>query len=200
MQIYIGDDTETGGLSSAQHSLLTAYFGFYVLESENPTKYKLIDELDLAVKDPTGKYRVTPQAMAVNKINLIEHDKVAIPVMDAAKLLYDKVMLHTEGGKHKMINIGQNIPFDEGFIFANLMPRSIWENFVMKDPKEKLDTKVILKKAKDQGKIPKDQSISLGAIAKFLEIDIAEGELHGAKYDTQLCVKVLEKAQDKYGK
>lgn len=197
MDIYMAFDCETGGLSSAEHSLLTGHFAFMTREGN---KFTVIDDLDLALKDPTGKYRTTYEAMNVNKIDLKEHDKIAIECIEGSKLLFEKIEKHSNRGQNKIILVGQNIPFDEGFVFSYLIPKTVWAKYFLTDPKQKLDTKSILKKAKDSGKIPKDQSISLGPAAKFLGIEVTDSELHGAKYDTLTCIKVLEKALEKYGK
>lgn len=185
-------DTETGGLKPDQHSLLTAYFAFC---TQNPDgTYKIIDELDLSLLDPRGQYYVTEQAMAINKINLNELQKVAISCVDGAKLLFEKIKLHTDEGRKKITMIGQNVPFDEGFVNAYLIPKTVWANYMYVDPKFKLDTKVILKEKQRQGKIPRDQKLSLGDAAKFLGIEVNDSDLHGARYDTLTCIKVLEKA------
>lgn len=191
--IYMGFDTETGGFKPAEHSLLTAYFGFATLQMDG--SYKIFDELDLAMKDPTGKYRVTQGAMDVNKINLVEHDKVAITCIEAAKLLFAKLEEITKGGTIKIIPVGQNIPFDESFVWVNLMPKSVWERYFYTNPKDKKDTKVLLKQKQTQGKIPKGQSLSLGPAAHFLGVKVDDGQLHGAKYDTHTTFGVLEKVE-----
>lgn len=189
MEIYLAFDCETGGLSAVEHSLLTVYFAFCTEES--PNKFKIIDELDLSLLDPTGNYRVTQEAMDLNKIDLTEHGKVAILSIEASRLLFEKLEKHTECGRRKLTLIGQNIPFDESFVTINLIPKTIWEKYTYKD---RLDTKDLLKKAKNQGKIPKGQSLSLGPVANWLGIQVQGDKLHGAKYDTLLCLQVLEKA------
>jgi DNA polymerase III epsilon subunit-like protein len=192
MDIYMAFDTETGGLNAENHSLLTAYFAFCVQKDDGT--YQIIDELDLSLLDPYGEYRVTQEALSINKINLTELKKNGISCRDAAKLLFDKIKHHTIDGRKKITLIGQNISFDEKFINTYLIPKSVWANYMYLDPKFKLDTKVILKQKQKQGKIPKDQSLSLGPAAKFLGIEVDTNNLHGAKYDTLMCIKVLEKA------
>lgn len=189
MEIYLALDCETGGLSSVDHSLLTAYFAFCIEES--PNKFKIIDELELSLLDSTGNYRTTPEAMAINKIDLVSLKENAINPLEASKLLFEKIQKHTDNGKRKLTLIGQNIPFDEKFITVNLIPKTIWEKYTYNI---KLDTRELLKKAKSQGKIPKEQSLSLGSIANWFGIEVASDQLHGAKYDTLLCIQVLEKA------
>jgi DNA polymerase III alpha subunit (gram-positive type) len=189
MEIYLAFDTETGGLSPVNNSLLTAYFAFCVKVSED--KFKIIDELDLALTDPVG-YRVTQEALNINKINLKELQKTAITPAEAAKLLFQKLEKHTQNGNKKLTLIGQNIPFDEEFITLNLIPKTVWNKYVFQS--DRLDTREILKKAKNQGKIPREQSLSLGAIANWLGVNVDQTKLHGAKYDTLVCIQVLEKA------
>lgn len=183
-------DVESGGLSPSENSLLTAYFAFCIEES--PNKFKVIDELDLSFLDPTGRYRVTPEAMQINKIDLSQLKQNSISVVDGARLLFEKIQMHTDNGRKKLTLIGQNIPFDEGFITVNLIPKTMWEKYTYQ--KDKLDTSVILKKAKNQGKIPKSQSLKLGEIASWLGVEVDKTQLHGAKYDTLVCIQVLEKA------
>lgn len=183
-------DCETGGLDPIEHSLLTAYFAFCIEEA--PNKFRIIDELDLSLLDSVGKYRVTREAMDINKIDLSELLKVAISPTEAAKLLYDKLRMHTDDGRKKLTLIGQNITFDENFVTMNLIPKTIWEKYTYQ--KDRLDTNVILKNAKKQGKIPKEQSLRLGEIANYLGVKVDQDKLHGAKYDTLVCIQVLEKA------
>ena len=66
---YLAFDTETGGLISGV-ALLTSHF--LVLDND----LKVLDELELTTKPNNGHYVIAPEALEVNKINLIEHHKI----------------------------------------------------------------------------------------------------------------------------
>lgn len=189
MDYYMAFDTETGGLKPEKHSLLTAYFAFCIKNDKD--EFEVIDDLSLSLLDPTGEFRITPQAMEVNRIDLRKHRTEAISPIEGARLLFEKMEKYSKGGKITLI--GQNIPFDEGFINVNLIPKSIWGNMVYVDPKMKRDTREILGAMKMQGKIPAAQSLSLGKVAEYLGVSVDSESLHNAKYDVLLTIKVLEK-------
>lgn len=79
---YIVIDTETGGIGR-DVSLLSAYFG--VLD-EN---FNLLDELELFVRPDNHIYQVTAEALGINKINLVEHEKKAVTYKEAGTKLFN---------------------------------------------------------------------------------------------------------------
>jgi len=183
MNKYLALDTETGGLDY-DCSLLTAYF--VVLDSDMKT---VLGELELKVK-PNAKapYRVTVEALGINKINLLEHDKVAVTESEAGKQLMDFLQAHNQDGRNKLIPIGQNVIFDEMFIWEHLLSKANWQKFVSY---RRLDTGTVAEFLRYTGHIPTDVKGSLVAIASFLDVNFPNA--HDAKADTLATVRVLRK-------
>ena len=103
---YVAFDNETGGLTK-DCSLLTSHF---IIADE---QLNVIEELGLVIKPNDHQpYRVQATALAVNKINLIEHDKVAITQSEAAQKLFLFLKKHSNNGQIKLIPIGHNVSFD----------------------------------------------------------------------------------------
>lgn len=183
MDRYIAFDCETGGLNP-DSSLLTVYF--VVLDSDLTT---ILGELDLKVKpNAGGSYKVSGEALGINKINLIEHDKIAITEGEAAQKLYAFLQLHNPMGSHKLIPVGHNVVFDELFIKEHLISSANWGKFVSY---RHLDTGGISELLRATGHMPRDVKGSLGSIAEFLNIKFDDA--HTAKGDTLATVKVLRK-------
>jgi len=107
-------DTETGGLDPKEASLLTAYFE--VLD-EN---FNTIDSLNLLVKPDDDLIKANQQALAINKINIEEHVKGAIPYKTAKEIL--KAFLAKHSSKYdKLTPVAHNIDFDLGFVGEHLL-------------------------------------------------------------------------------
>jgi len=179
---YIAFDTETGGLDPKKHSLLTAYF----VALDN--KLNIVDELELAVKDSENGYIVTASALAVNKINLIKHDEVAIEKKEAANRLKFFIERMTEmNGGNKLIPIAHNIEFDMNFINNQLL-----SNFTKLISHRKMCTSVITRFLSLSEEIPKNVGGSLSKIAKRMGIKFNKDGPHNAKSDVEVTVKLLK--------
>lgn len=193
MNKYIAFDCETGGLTS-DCSLLTAYF--VVLDHELKT---VLGELELKVKPNDGLYKVTAEALSINKINLEEHDKIAISESEAGKQLIEFLQTHNRDGRTKLIPIGQNVAFDEMFIWEHLLSMANWQKYVSY---RRLDTGAVAEFFRFTGHIPTEVRGSLGSIAQFLDISFPNA--HTAKFDTLTTVKVVRRMkkliEDKNGK
>lgn len=180
---YVGLDCETGGLLAKDCSLLTVFFGIFNQNLE------LTSELPLIIKPDDNKpYAVTAGALEVNKINLIEHDKVAISESDARTRLYNFLKMESNGGKVKLVPIGQNVKFDIDFVNAHLINKQGWDYFCSY---RALDTGTIGQFLRMVGLIPYSVTGSLGSYAKFYGIT-PPGALHDAKTDTLVTVMVLK--------
>ena len=94
MTRFLAFDAETGGIG-ADKALLTLYF---IVLNE---KFEVLDELDLRIKPNDDIYHVTAEALEINKINLVEHDKVALTDKAAGQVLYPFLEKHSEKGKIK---------------------------------------------------------------------------------------------------
>lgn len=185
MKKYFIFDCETGGTSS-DVSLLTVY-GMVLNERLEPT-----DTINLAIKPTNGKYIVQAGAMAVNKINLIEHDKTAISEKEAAVQFYD--FAFRNGANEKMIPIGHNVSMDIEFVKNHLMKDresaegNCWHKFFSY---HKIDTATITQFLMLAGKLPNDLSGSLESLAKFFNLSYEKA--HNAEFDTKLTLEILKR-------
>ena len=118
---YLVIDTESGS-RHASSTLLTVYF--LVVNSE----FRTMGDLYLQLK-PGGEdhYIVDAQGLAVNKINLVEHDKIAITCKQAKPLLYEFLKKHAERGR--LTPLGHAIKGDIRRIIDNLIHEGSWEQF-----------------------------------------------------------------------
>lgn len=178
--MYLVFDTETGGLST-DCSLLTAYF---VVLNE---KLEVQETLSLVLRPENGAYIVDASALDVNKINLIEHDKVAVPYTRGAQLLLDLLARYTLDG-NKLTPIGWNIiSFDLPFIHAYLVDKKTWERYCSYHIVDLCSSAKFLQIA---GVLPKGR-LRLKDVADFFGLDTSM--LHTAKQDTVLTIEVGRK-------
>lgn len=184
MKYFLGVDTETGGISE-ETSLLTAYYGFYQL---NNSKFTLLDDLDLKIKPNDGIYRVTSEGMNVNKINLIEHDKIAIYEKFAGQQLYKKLQEWFVISKDKIVPVGHNVYFDINRTTDRLISKGSWETFVSY---RAMDTCTLAQFYRICGKLPADISCSLSHLAGYYKVQVT-GKHHEAKCDVEMTMGVLE--------
>lgn len=175
-------DTETGGIGDDK-SLLTAYF--MVVEGE-----KILDELYLYTKPNEGGYVVTAEALDINKINLIEHDKKALTYKQAGTELYKFLLNNSNAGAEKLVPLGHNVNFDIEFIWDKLIGRSTWETFV---GYRKLDTGTISQFLIESGKLPVTLTASLGKLAEYFKVCNPTTVFHDAKDDTLMTWAVYKK-------
>lgn len=173
-------DCEMGG-RDLKYSLLTSYL---MVTDEN---FKIIGSLSLKVKPDDGDYLVSGQGMSVNKINLMEHDKIAIPYKQAKPLLYDFLKQHANGGR--LTPVGHGVRGDIDFLLKYLISPGSWEQYCTY---HYMDTSVILQYLRAIGKMPVDQDGSVGALAKYLGIPV-NGDLHDEEVDTKTTAAILEK-------
>ena len=179
---YLCFDVEAGGVTE-DHSLLSAYF--VVIDEDLKTIH---GELDLLVKPDDGNYIVSAQALEVNKINLIEHDKVAITESKAGQLLYNFLKTHSPDGP-KLTPLGHNIAFDVQFIKKHLLNKAFnqYVSYRM------LDTSSIIQLMKLRGTVSRDLAGSLSEIAAYFGISTITNVPHTAKGDTWMVIEILRK-------
>lgn len=177
---FLAFDCETGGLAK-ERSLLTVYF--VALDQD----FRVLGELDLKIKpDDDGPYLVDGQALEVNGINLVEHDKVAIPMKEAKRRLYEFLSKHKPEGSGKLIPIGQNIWFDIDCVNRHMLAKKVWDQFVSYHP---VDTAGIATVMKLLGIIPRQEKTRLTNLAQMFNVPLTNA--HDAKADTVATIKVL---------
>ncbi len=177
---FLAFDCETGGLEN-DRSLLTAYFIAY---DEN---FQMLGELDLKIKpDDGGAYIVNAQGLGINKIDLVEHDKVAIPLKQAKRALYDFLAKHKPEGKGKFIPVGQNTHFDIDYLQQHMLSKKVWDNFVSYHAIDTAGLAVVMKLL---GMIPRSEKTNLSNLAEIFGTPLVNA--HDAKADTVATVKVF---------
>lgn len=184
---YLVTDVETGGFEGT--SLLTAYFA--ILNEQ----LNIVNDLYLFVKPNDGIYHIDPQAMVVNKIDLITHDAKAITYKEAGQKLYAFLDANTNGGEFKPQPLGHNVYFDIDRIKADLISPGSWGKMVSY---RLIDTGVVGSFLKDSGKIPSDISGSLGSYCQYFGIDTQRA--HDAQGDCVMVMNLYRKMKELIGK
>lgn len=175
-------DTETGGLDSNEQSILS--FGAVVLEGG-----KIIDSIEVFINE--NPIIATPQALAVNKIDLEWLRKNGISPLAAVTNIAAFVTMHFGRTKAKLG--GQNIGFDLGF--AKRLWRLVYGDSFMQ-VWEKLfshrthDTMHVLRFLGAAGVLPSAGG-DLESAADFLGIDLSDFKRHSARDDARLTAMVL---------
>ena len=182
MTNYFLFDTETGG-TKKETSLLTV-FG-YILNEE----LTIMDEFSAAIRPEGGLYIVEAEGLGVNKINIIEHDKVATPIFDV-KLKFKNFICkwNFNSGVQKITPIGHNVRFDVKFVKNHIMPD--WDIYF---DRRQIDTAGISKFLCLSGILPSFVSYKLSDVARSIGLTVKEEDLHTAKGDVDLALAVLRK-------
>lgn len=185
---FLGHDAETGGVKPSVHTLLTHYFGVFALDQG---KFSLRAELDLKIKPASGNYVVTAEALGVNKIDLVKHDKEAVTLEVASEKLYYFLKEHSDDGRQRLVRMGHNEPFDKDFLINNLLREEVWKKFT--DYGGVVDSSGMARVLKMKGKLPWNVRFNLRQLAEFLGVSFDPTELHTAKGDVHLMVRCIEK-------
>ena len=209
---YLVLDTETGGIGP-DVSLLTVYLG--VLD-EN---LNLLDELELFLKPNDGIYKTTAEALGINKINLVEHEKKAVTYREGGTLLFqflqknsfvfqyivpagtDIVHIRYIGDLSMYKDIVQPIgstidklePLGHNVAFdiIKIKDNLISEGSWLKFVSYRLlDTGTIGNFLKKKGKIPKEISGSLSSYCDHFKVD--KTGAHDAKKDCEMTVAIFK--------
>jgi len=180
--LYLGMDTETGGLTK-DSCLLTAHFAVCDYQ------FNIIDELELFTKPNDGQYNVAAQALEVNGIDLINHDKRAQTYSEAGQELRNFLWKYSQNGKVKLVPVGKNVGFDVIKVTDNLLGMKTWNQFVSY---RLYDITGIVLYLKRTGKLPQDAPDSLSGLAQYFGI---EEVWHTAKGDNYAGIAVVKKLE-----
>lgn len=182
IEMYIGFDCETTGTDPSTCQLLTVSFCVLSAEMER------VDSLNLSLRSDTG-YHVFPDAMRVNKIDIVNHHESALSLDNARRILLE--FLNKHKGAFTMIPVGHNIQFDIGFLKGSglMTGEEIRKYFSF----GMIDTMVVSQFMKLCGKIPKRQRISLTSLSEYYNLDRRQDLEHSAEYDVSMTVDVLKK-------
>lgn len=176
---YLAVDNETGGFEGT--SLLSTYL--CALDAD----LNSLGSWDCAVCPDDRIYRVEAGGLDVNKIDLVEHDKVALTYSAAGASLRTFLRKMSDDGKIKLIPVGHGVTGDMIGLRV-LLSRA---NLEMYTSYRKLDTAVVAQFLKFCGKLPEDVSGSLESLCQYFEV--GEGEvLHTAHGDVIRTLAVLK--------
>lgn len=178
MNVYVAVDNETGGFEGT--SLLSTYLAV-LDETMNVTA-----TLNLTVKPDNGIYLVEAGGLAVNKIDLVEHDKTAITYSAAGATLRHFLKKTSDDGKTKLIPLGHGVTGDMIGLRV-LLSRANLEQYTSY---RKLDTAVIAQYLKFQGKLPESISGSLESLCGHFGI-VLDCPAHTAMGDVARTIGVL---------
>ena len=180
--LYLPFDCETGGLTK-DSSLLSVHFA--ICDKD----FNIVDELELFTKPNDGQYNVAAEALGINHINLIEHDKVALTYSVAGQELRNFLWKYSQNGKIKLVPVGKNVGFDVIKVTDNLLGMKTWNQFVSYRLYDITGIVIFLKR---QGKLPLDAPDSLSGLAQFFGI---QAEWHTAKGDNLAGIEVVKKLE-----
>jgi|WetSurMetagenome_2_1015567.scaffolds.fasta_scaffold300247_1 DNA polymerase III alpha subunit (gram-positive type) len=173
-------DIETYGLNIGTDSILTLYMG--VLDSN----FKIEDELDLKLIPDSGVFVGSDEALKVNKINLEEHRKTAIPYSEA-RLSIEKFLDKNSAYKRSLTPSGHNIAgFDIPFIVQSLDLKEVWDTHCHY---RLADTSPILNFLQDLDLLPRELG-SLESLVKYFKVPKLQA--HTAKGDSLMWVEVYK--------
>lgn len=148
-----------------------------------------MSEVSYAIKAENGLYIVEAEGLAVNRINIVEHDKIATPIAEVKLRFKNDICKWNFGSaKQKITPIGHNVRFDVKFVKNHIMPD--WDNYF---DRRQIDTAGIAKFLFLTGALPNLHSYKLSDIARSLGIEIKEEELHTSKGDVDLTLAILRK-------
>lgn len=168
-------DTETTGLSPRFNKTLTV--GLLLVDVEK-THLNILDQNHIFIKH--DNYHATKGAMAVNKINLIQHNQIAVPPKKACNQInkfIEKNILHD------IPLVGHNIAFDRGFLNSLFDQGGSLHKF----HHEHEDTMWIWRNLQKRNKVPFGRS-NLQTVADFFKIDYTKS--HDALADCEITAKV----------
>jgi DNA polymerase III alpha subunit (gram-positive type) len=143
-----------------------------------------LDTIDLKIKPDDGVYHVNAQGLEINKINIVEHDRIAKPLSEVKTRFKNYICGWSLN--QKLTPIGHNVRFDVKFVKTHLLED--WDRYF---DRRHIDTASIGKFLALSGIVPKLKTYSLSEMAQALMIDVNEDSRHEAKFDADLTLNVL---------
>lgn len=168
-------DTETGGLNPVEDALLTIHMSLRNSDLEELTF--------LDVKIHPGNRNINPHAMAVNQINLYEHNKEALNSHEAATLVTDYLKKSKAMSPGGMAVVAHYVEFDLGFM-TQLLP-----TFRGGYGRGSICTRVLATTMMAGGYMV-SKNASLQEVRQALGIEI-EATAHDARGDVLVCVEIM---------
>jgi DNA polymerase III epsilon subunit-like protein len=167
-------DTETGGLNSNIHSLLS--IGLVTWNDG-----RIVNQKEIYIKSPV--YNVTEEAMNINKIDLKNLDKIGMNKREAKDLMIK--FLKDEFKNEKITLAGHNVNFDISFL------KQLFKNdFSLYFSHRSIDTASIFKYLTIKG-ILKTEVVSLDDAINYFQIRVKNR--HTALDDVLATAKIFTK-------
>jgi hypothetical protein len=190
---YVLIDTETGGTDPSVHSLLSVCL---MLVSISPTEIKALDSIYLETKPANRNYVVEAGGLEVNKINLVEHDKIAKPYksvsLNLSRWLHETIPLTGYSFGQRYQYLGWAPEFDvlamKTHIYDTATDRGGLSGRMFS--RATLDVKSIALLHQSLGLLPPGLNISLVDVAKHFNLDVSKA--HNSKWDCYLTLEVLK--------
>ena len=182
MNRYLVFDTETGGLDSQSHSLLT--LGLVACEGA-----QVLETLELKVRHEP--YVVSAGGLKVNRINLVTHHESALEHASVSERVMDFCERHF--GSEPLTLVGHNVSFDFEFMkrFLSLNGIDIESRFHHRT----VDTHSIAKALREKGKLPQ-MRLSSDELFRHFAIHVPADQRHTALGDAlathTLYLKLVE--------
>ena len=173
-------DCEMGG-RDLKYSLLTAYF------MATDAKFTRVGSFYMELKPDDGTYLVSGKGMAVNKINLQEHDKRAVAYKDAKGAFFAFLSV-TYKKLGRLTPVGHGVKGDIEHCIGRLCSQGSWDQFCTYHYQ---DTSVILQFLRSCGKMPDDGDGSIKALAEYFGVTV-EGDDHDCRVDTMKTFGVFK--------
>jgi DNA polymerase III epsilon subunit-like protein len=178
-------DTETGGLNCKTDALLTMAMVVW-----NNGTILSRDEIFI---QPEGR-TVDPGALKINKIDMVEHMKVAVPRAEAAEQFATWLKCAWNGsGKawDKPILAGHNLPFDLGFL-RELFPPGVFDDMISR---RFLDTWTILMFMEHAGFVPA-WNAKLEKACAYFKVPFEQSEKHTSLGDIVATARLYTRLID----
>lgn len=185
--MYLFMDAETGGLTP-RHSLLTLSciavddkFNIVPINGHNPGLY-------LRVRH--AEYALTADALAVNQINLVEHNAQGVDLKTATDMLIDfasRACVATN--KKRLVPAGHNVSFDVQFVRAYLLDEHAWNKFFTYPF---LDTAAVARFFTAAGRYD-GAGYSLGVLRRRFAQHAAGQNMHNAETDNLVTIELAKK-------
>lgn len=193
--MYLFMDTETGGLTT-DHSLLTVslipvdkQFQVVPMTYLDPLTGQTVQtDSGLYIGVKHEPYVVSQEALAVNKIDINEHDRTAVP-LHMARDLVRSFITHAQQlfNRKYLVPAGHNVAFDAGFVKAYLLTAEEWDKFFCYPA---LDTAAVARFLNAAGYIGGGYSLT-SLRDKFLGSTF--GEAHDAEVDNLTSIALAHK-------
>lgn len=147
-------------------------------------------QIDILVKPDSGQYLVEAAALAVNRIDLVEHDKVALSQSHACQRIVQHWRAWSQNGLQKLIPVGQGVVRDLLFLSqGKIISEAVWTQYVSY---RGLDTGVLSRALQLAGVIPPYQSTSLVDMCRGMGLIVDDdARWHDALFDVRASAELV---------